>query len=117
MQLKTALLLITIALSAIGIKAASYNYSQCTAKAYLNTANLKCVNCPANQIANTYQSIATACQCAIGFSPSGNGACSSLTSATCGSTTNTYYPVYSLSGSFSSVSSCASCAGNAYTNR
>jgi hypothetical protein len=113
MAFKTALLLAAVIHC---IAAASYNYTPCASSAYLNATNLNCVSCPANQIANSYQSVPIACQCAVGFSPNGNGACSAMT-GTCGSSSNTYYPLYSPSGSVNSVNSCGSCAANAYTNR
>lgn len=37
--------------------------------------------------------------------------------ASCSATSNTYFPLYSLSGSVNNVNSCGSCAANAYTNR
>lgn len=114
MDFKTAFLILALLLDQT--TAASYNYTSCAGTAYLSTANLKCTNCPANQIANTYQSLPIACQCKVGFAASGNGGCSAL-SAACGVTSNTYFPLYSLSGSVNSVSSCGSCAANAYTNR
>jgi hypothetical protein len=115
MGFKTALL--TLALLIGRVAAASYTYTPCSSSAFLSAANLKCTNCPANQIANTYESVPIACQCKVGFAPSGSGGCSAL-GATCGiSLNNTYYPLYALSGSANSVSSCGSCATNAYTNR
>ena len=77
---------------------------------------MKCITCPANQIANTYQSVSTACQCSIGYSPSGNGGCSAITGS-CGLSANTYYPLYDLNGNTKSVSSCGVCASTAFTNR
>lgn len=113
MRLRTALLLAALLLHA---RAASFAYSACSAAAYLSAANLQCSNCPANQIANTYQSVPTACQCALGFAPSGSGGCAAM-GATCGAGSTTFYPLYSLGGSTSSVGACGSCAGNAFTNR
>lgn len=96
---------------------ASYSYSSCNSTSYLNTANLQCIQCPTNQIANTYQIIAEACQCSSGFVPNGNGLCTSIMSTKCGDTNN-YYPIYSINGAYSSgISSCTSCASNARTNK
>lgn len=112
MRQRTTLLALFFALAA----SASFSYSACPATAALNPASLKCAACPANQIANTYQAIPTACQCALGYAPSGNGACAAM-GASCSATANTFYPLYSLSGAVTAVSSCGSCAANAYTNR
>jgi hypothetical protein len=38
-------------------------------------------------------------------------------SGSCSAASNTYFPLFSLSGSVNSVSSCGTCAANAYTNR
>jgi hypothetical protein len=95
---------------------ASYTYSQCNSSYYLNTANLACVTCPNNQIANTYQVVPTACQCSVGYIPSTNGACSVANTSSC-STSNSYYPVYNRDGSSNSAANCLACAGNAYVNK
>jgi hypothetical protein len=47
---KSALILVLAQLAV----ASFYNYSACGAMSYLNAANLKCISCPTNQIANTY---------------------------------------------------------------
>lgn len=114
MKFKITLL---IAVFLLQVGATFYNYTTCGSKSYLNAANLQCVNCSSNQIANTYQSVSMACQCAVGYTPSGNGACSSISNVTCGASTSTYYPLYSLSGITNTVTSCMPCAANAYTNR
>ena len=116
MGFKTALKIIIASAFFLRTPAAFYNYSTCSSNAYLSSSNMKCITCPANQIANTYQSVSTACQCSVGYSPSGNGGCSAITGS-CGLSANTYYPLYDLNGNTNSVSSCGTCASTAYTNR
>jgi hypothetical protein len=116
MGFKTALKIIIASTLFLQALAAFYNYSTCASNAYLSSSNLKCITCPANQIANTYQSVSIACQCAVGFAPSGNGGCSAM-AGSCGVSTNTYYPLYALNGNTNTVSSCGTCASTAFTNR
>lgn len=103
-------LLITTSLTA------SYTYSSCNSSYYLNTANLACVTCPNNQIANTYQVVPISCQCSSGYMPSTNGACTAANTSTC-STTNSYYPIYNRDGSSNSAANCAACSTNSYVNK
>jgi len=116
MGFKTALKIIIESTIFLQTIASFYNYSTCSSSAYLSSSNMNCITCPANQIANTYQSVSTACQCSIGYSPSGNGGCSAITGS-CGLSANTYYPLYDLNGNTKSVSSCGVCASTAFTNR
>jgi hypothetical protein len=95
---------------------AYYTYSNCNSSYYLNTANLACVSCPNSQIANTYQTVPTACQCSSGHMPSINGACTAANTSTC-SITNSYYPIYNRDGSSNSAANCVACSSNAYTNK
>jgi len=95
---------------------ASYTYASCNSSYYLNTANLACVTCPNNQIANTYQIVPIACQCSSGYMPSTNGACTAANSSTC-SITNSYYPIYNRDGSSNSVANCLKCSNNSYANK
>lgn len=99
------------------VTANKYAYSACDSSSSLNSANLACSTCPANTIANNYQTIATSCQCAAGFLPSTNGVCSSASASTCGPSTFSFYPIYSLDGDTASGTvTCTPCAGNAFTN-
>ena len=111
MQLKLTLITILI----LQTTATSYSYSSCSSSTYLNTANLQCTACGANQIANTYQTVASACQCSIGYTASANGVCAAIT-PTCSYSSNSYTLLYSLNGD-SGANTCSSCAQTAYTNR
>jgi hypothetical protein len=112
-QMKLKLTLITILV--LQTAATSYSYSSCSSSTYLNTANLQCIACPANQIANTYQTVASACQCSIGYAASANGACTPI-NPSCSYSSNNYTLLYSLNGNVGD-STCSSCALTAYTNR
>lgn len=99
-------------------RSATYSYSQCNSSAYLNTANLQCVKCQTNQIANLFQTIALSCQCNAGYIFGTNGAaCTAAYSTTC-NTLNSYYPIYNKDGSVSSTTAanCMPCDSTAYTN-
>ena len=115
MKFKFTHILVALASLLIIVSSTSYSYSPCATTAYLNTANLQCVSCKANQVANSYQTVASVCQCSRGYSASGNGGCSAI-SPTCSYSTNSYSLVYSLNGD-SGTNACASCASNAYLNR
>lgn len=109
-------LLVTLLALILQVAPASYSYSSCPAKYYLNTANLQCVACPTNQISNNYQSVPIACQCATGYTPSTNGGCTLLNTA-CGTNGLTYNPVYQLNGDVTGGgSTCSSCAATAKAN-
>lgn len=97
---------------------AAYNYSSCNSSYYFNPANLACVSCQNNQIANSYQTVPTACQCSPGYLPATNGtACTAAFTTNC-TTNNSYYPIYNINGSSSnSAANCLACAANAYTNK
>lgn len=118
MKSKTILTAISLILLIIcNTSAKKYTYSPCSPSSSLNSANLACSPCPTNSIANNYQTIATSCQCAAGFLPSGSGACSSGSASTCGSTSNNFYPFYLISGDMNSGSTtCTPCNPSAFTN-
>ena len=101
------------------VRSTSYSYSQCNSSAYLNTANLQCVACQSNQIANLYQSVAISCQCTSGYIFGTNGAaCSAAFNNVC-AVSNSYYPIYNTDGSVSSTTTanCIACDSTAYTNQ
>lgn len=112
-QMKLKLTLITILI--LQTAATSYSYSSCSSSTYINTANLQCTACPSNQIANTYQTVASACQCSIGYAASANGACTAITPS-CSYSSNSFTAMYGLNGDVG-TNTCASCALTAYTNR
>jgi hypothetical protein len=118
MDFKVTFTVVGLAMFTLSVMGASYLYSACGSNGYLNTANIQCKSCPTNQIANTYEAIATVCQCAVGYTPSGNGACTSISSNICGSSNNNFYPIYLLNGDNSgNGGTCTTCAANAYPNR
>ena len=96
----------------------AYTYSACSTSTYLNVANLQCSSCLANQIANTYQIISTSCQCSPGYlQATNNAACTAVFSSTC-STANSYYPIYTTTGTTNTgTSNCQACSATAYSNR
>jgi hypothetical protein len=114
MQAKEAIILLFLIAA---VYSTFYSYTPCTSPNYLNTANLKCVQCSdPNHIANNYQTISIGCQCKTGFKPGNNNVCSTFTTTSC-LAPMTYYPLYALSGSANSGSqTCASCSTSAYTN-
>lgn len=95
--------------------AASYSYSPCATNTFLNAANLQCVPCTSNQVANTYQTVPSVCQCSLGYTASGNGACTAISTAC--SYTASYSLLYSLNGDYSGAGTCLPCASTAYANR
>lgn len=110
------ILLIFLLLSLVN--ASAYSYSPCSSTSYLNSANLQCSSCLTNQIPNLYQVIATSCQCNAGYlQTKNNAACTAAFSSTC-ATSNSYYPIYTASGTTNSgTSNCQACSSAAYTNR
>jgi hypothetical protein len=96
---------------------AAYSYSPCNTSAYLNPANLQCLTCPTNQVANSYQLLPISCQCSAGYTSSTNGAaCTAAFTSTC-ATTNSYYPIYNLDGSLNTGSdNCVACSSSGYAN-
>lgn len=109
-----AIILLLLIVAAYGT---FYSYSPCTSPNYLNTANLKCVQCSdPNHIANNYQTLSIGCQCKAGYKSGANNVCSTFTSTTC-LAPMTYYPLYALSGNANTgTQTCVSCSTNAYTN-
>lgn len=83
---KTALFLFLLL---VAVHSAAYSYSACPASRF-NPANLACNTCPANQLANNYQTVAISCQCAPGFLPGSSGTCSALTYGPCLTTSNNF---------------------------
>ena len=103
------------------VKGATYSYTACLITQYLNTANLLCTSCPANQNSNSYQGVATACQCQAGYrqptDPNVN-ACTAAFTTACTSPTTNYYPVLSTDGSSTvGTANCVACASTSFPNR
>lgn len=96
---------------------AAYTYSPCNSSSFLNTANLQCYSCLSNQVANSYQVIATSCQCSPGYLvATNNAACTAVFSSTC-SISNSYYPIYTINGNTNTgTSNCLACSSDAYAN-
>jgi hypothetical protein len=97
---------------------ATYAYSSCNSTSFLNTANLQCYSCLSNQVANSYQVVATSCQCSPGYQvATNNAACTAVFSSTC-SISNSYYPIHTLNGiTNTGTSNCIACSSNAYANK
>lgn len=98
------------------IYATAYSYSECNSSSYLNTADLQCDVCGANQIANRYQTVPVNCQCENGYRVGTNGTCSAAFTASC-ATNNSYYSIFAEDGSATTgTSNCTVCDGSAYAN-
>ena len=113
------LLLLALSLLLAPVSSAAYAYSSCNSSSSRNPANLACTACPSNQIANLYQAIPISCQCSAGHALSSNpnsNACTAAFSSAC-STSNSYYPVYTLAGTAASgTANCLACGSSAYSN-
>lgn len=101
------------------VEGAAYAYSSCGSSSALNPANLACNACPSNQVSNLYQTVPMSCQCSAGYTLASNpnsNACTAAFTTTC-TTSNSYYPVYALTGSAASTADCLACSSVAYTNK
>lgn len=98
---------------------AAYNYSACNSTYYFNPANLACLSCQNNQVANSYQTIPIACQCSSGYLPLVNGTgCTSASTLSC-QINNSYFPIYNRDGSINTTTAanCVACADKSYVNK
>ena len=117
MRLPLLTFLVLLALLLAHVSAAAYSYSSCNASSSRNPANLACSACPTNQRTNLYQAVPMSCQCSPGYTLPSNpnaNACTASFSTVC-TTTNSYYPVYSLAGT-STSGNCAACGPSAFSN-
>jgi hypothetical protein len=106
-----------LSLWVLGASGASYSYAPCNGSSWLSPADLSCKACLSNQLANSYQTVPVACQCAAGYVPAVDGAvCTAAFSATC-ATPNSYFPIFGTDGSYSASANCLPCSATASANQ
>jgi len=111
-------ILVLLSLLSGQVNTAAYTYSNCNSSSSRNPASLACTSCPSNQVRNNYQTVPMSCQCLAGYSLPSNpnaNACTASFTTTC-ATSNSYYPVYDLTGAATS-GDCVACGASAYSNR